>query len=231
MSTQPASDVRLIHPPESGVWRLDKQGSGLTYDRLRPEDATSQAGNRWSSTHRSVLYCASTQDACFAEELVALQVSPELRGDVEEPWQQAGQPAPGVIVRDWTAKRTLLRLAVPKPFVFLDVDDDTTQRVLTKELRGQFEELGVDDPELTGKHMRGRNRRLTRAITQWALDQQTPEAAPRIHGIAYRSTYAMRQCWALFEYAAPLAILESSYVYPEAEPLQAVAREYGLRVM
>ncbi|MEU7428591.1 RES family NAD+ phosphorylase [Streptomyces sp. NPDC040750] len=231
MTTQPAADVRLVPAPEAGVWRLDKQEAGLTYDRLLAEDSTSQAGNRWSTPRCGVLYCSSHQDACFAEDLVALKVHPDMRDDVEEAWQQAGQPAPGIVVRDWTAKRTLLRLAVPKPFLFLDVDDETTQRVLTKELSDRFDELGVDDPELTGLHMRGRNRRLTRAIVEWALEQQTPRGTPRIHGIAYRSNYAMRQCWAIFQYATPLTTLESSYVYPEAEPLQAVAQEYGLRVM
>jgi hypothetical protein len=230
MSTQPAPDVRLITAPRTGVWRLDK-GTVLTYDRLRQQDTTSTAGNRWSSPRCGTLYCSSYKDACFAEELVALRVHPDMQDDVEEAWQTSGQPAPGMVVRDWTAKRTLLRLDVPKQYLFLDVDDETTQRILTKELRNRFDELGVHEPELTGADMRGRNRRLTRAITEWALDQQTPQAAPRIHGIAYRSSYAQRQCWAIFQHTTPPTVLESSYVYPASEPLRRVAEEYGLRVL
>ncbi|MEU6070704.1 RES family NAD+ phosphorylase [Streptomyces sp. NPDC047082] len=230
MNDQPPADIQLLPPPETGVWRLDKQGAGLTYDLFRADDAAHRGGNRWSTSRCGVLYCSSHQDACYAEELVALRVHPDFELDARQDWQDANEPAPHVIVRDWTSKRTMLRLEVPKYCRFLDVDDDITLKVLTARLSSRLAELGVDEQPLTSAHTRGSDRRITRAITEWTLDQQTPEGSPRIHGITYRSNYAQRQCWAIYE-STPVKVLETSYVYPESPPLLNVSREYRLRVL
>ncbi|MFI7386581.1 RES domain-containing protein [Streptomyces sp. NPDC049813] len=230
MSTSPAADVRLIPAPADGVWRLGKKPDPLRYDRLTPADERSPAGNAWSGIAHGTLYCATQQDGCFAEALAPLRVHPELREYVDVDWHEPYFVGPGKIVRDWSAKHTLVRLEPAKGSRFLDIDDDTTLKALTAALEPRLAGLGVTPPALTRDHTQGSHRRLTRAIARWAHEQRTPQGAPSIHGIAYKSRFGMRQCWAVFDNTT-VERLESTYVFPESLPLRTVAHEYGLQLL
>ncbi|WP_372347241.1 RES family NAD+ phosphorylase [Streptomyces sp. KL116D] len=229
MTSSPAADVRLVPAPTDGVWRLGKTPDPLSYDILAAPDESSTAGNAWSASTYGTLYCASQQDGCFAEALAPFRVHPDMRELVDHDWHEPFFVGPGKMVRDWSAKHTLLRLEPAKDSRFLDVDDAHTLKALTVLLAPQLAELGVTQAELTRDHIQGFHRRLTRAIARWAHTQRTAQGTPRIHGIAYKSRFGMRQCWAVFDNTT-VDRLESTYVFPESEPLRTVAQEYGLQM-
>ncbi|MEK8172295.1 hypothetical protein NKH77_32560 [Streptomyces sp. M19] len=84
--------------------------------------------------------------------------------------------------------------------------------------------------KLTPGHIQGSDRRITRQISAWAISQRTSDQERLIHGIAYRSKFGMRQCWAIFS-DVDLIQLESSLIFPEADALRTVADEFGLTLL
>ncbi|WP_331738016.1 RES domain-containing protein [Streptomyces sp. NBC_01276] len=223
-------DVSLIPAPERGIWRLGKSKNPVTYEKISQEDSDRTGGNRWSLVSYGTLYCASEHDGCFAEALAPFRVSPAMREVIADDWQEPYYMGPGKMPRDWTTRHTLVRLQPPKEARFLDVDDERTLKTLSHELEDKLAEQGVD--LLTTEHVQGFNRRITRLISAWAITQRTgPSEQERlVHGIAYRSRFGMRQCWAVFSDVA-LKQEESSLVFPEAEALRRVADEYGLTML
>ncbi|MEU8777108.1 RES domain-containing protein [Streptomyces sp. NPDC048606] len=224
-------DVVLVPAPERGIWRLGKAKNPLTFETISREDASGKGGNRWSLITHGTLYCASEHDGCFAEALAHFRVAPGMREVIGDEWQ--GGPhhfPPGRLPRDWTTRHTLVRLQPPKDARFLDVDEERTLETLSHELRDELAERGVR--RLTPEHIQGFDRRITRLISAWAITRRTGpmERERLIHGIAYRSRFGMRQCWAVFN-DVELKQEESSLVFPEAEALRRVADEYGLTML
>ncbi|MFD5935834.1 RES family NAD+ phosphorylase [Streptomyces sp. NPDC060333] len=222
--------VSLIQAPERGIWRLGKANEPLKYETISKADASSPGGNRWSLVSYGTLYCATDPDGCFAEALAPFRVHPTMLEVVAEDWKDASYLPPGHLPRDWSTRHTLVRLQPVKEARFLDVDDERTLKALSRELRHELAALGV--PRLTPAHTQGFNRRITRQISAWAITQRTgPSERERlIHGIAYRSRFGLRQCWAVFS-DVELKQEESSLVFPEAEALRQVADEYGLKML
>ncbi|MEV7617153.1 RES domain-containing protein [Streptomyces sp. NPDC089799] len=228
------SDVRLIPAPERGIWRLGKARGPFTYDRIREEDAGSPSGNRWSLVDCGVLYCASEHEGCFAEALAPFRVDPAMRAIIADDWANPSHMPPGRIPRDWTTRHTLFRLQPVKEARFLDVDDEDTLTVLSRELRDQLAKLNID--RITARHIEDSTdpsaRRVTRQISAWAEHQSTGTGSEErhIHGIAYRSGLGRYQCWAVFE-GVELSKEESSLVFPEADALRKVAQDYTLTML
>ncbi|MFD3677669.1 RES domain-containing protein [Streptomyces sp. NPDC058613] len=226
--TPPA--VSLIQAPERGIWRLGKANEPLKYETISREDASRPGGNRWSLVSYGTLYCATDHDGCYAEALAPFRVHPTTLADAEEDWKGPSYMPPGQLPRDWSTRHTLIRLQPVKEARFLDVDDEDTLEALSRELHHELASLGVR--RLTTAHTQGFNRRITRQISAWAITQRTgPSEQERlIHGIAYRSRFGLRQCWAVFS-DVELKQEESSLVFPEAEALREVADEYGLKML
>ncbi|MGW7313125.1 RES domain-containing protein [Streptomyces sp. NPDC054854] len=222
--------VSLIQAPERGIWRLGKANEPLKYDTISREDASSRGGNRWSLVSYGTLYCATDQEGCYAEALAPFRVHPTTLRDAAEDWKGPSYMLPGQLPRDWSTRHTLVRLQPVKEARFLDVDDEETLEALSRELHHELAALGV--PRLTTADIQGFNRLVTRQISAWAITQRTgpSEQERRIHGIAYRSRFGLRQCWAVFS-DVELRQVESSLVFPEAEALREVADEYGLRML
>ncbi|MGW1895396.1 RES domain-containing protein [Streptomyces sp. NPDC002004] len=219
-------EVRLVPPPEHGVWRLGKAHNPVKFEQIRKDDVDSSAGNRWSLVGYGTLYCASERDGCFAEALAPFFVHPDWLTTATADWQ--GEDAPGRIPPAWTTRHALVRLQLSKDARFLDVDDEQTLSVLSSELRDLLAENQVD--KLTQEHVQGFNRKITRGISAWAISQRDSEQGGRlIHGIAYRSRFGMRQCWAIYNDVGYTEI-ESSLIFPEDEALLRVAAEYQLRL-
>ncbi|MFB6811734.1 MULTISPECIES: RES domain-containing protein [unclassified Streptomyces] len=223
-------DVVLIPAPERGVWRLGKAKNPFTYERISQEDASRTGGNRWSLVSYDTLYCASQHDGCFAEALAPFRVAPKMLEVIGDEWTKSSLMAPGMIPRDWITRHILVRVQPPKEARFLDVDDERTLETLSRELKDELAEQGVD--ALTVEHIQGFNRRITRLISAWAITQRTgPSRQERlIHGIAYRSRFGMRQCWAVFN-DVELKQEETSLIFPESEALRRVAQEYDLTIL
>ncbi|MCX5151476.1 RES domain-containing protein [Streptomyces sp. NBC_00320] len=223
-------DVVLVPAPDHGVWRLGKAKNPVKYERISQEDWSRTGGNRWSLVSYDILYCASRHDGCFAEALAPFRVDPKMREVIGDEWTKPSFMTPGKIPRDWTTRHILVRLQLPKEARFLDVDDERTLETLSRELKDELAEQGVD--RLTTEHIQGFNRRITRQISAWAITQRTgPSEQERlIHGIAYRSRFGMRQCWAVFN-DVELKQEETSLIFPESEALRRVAEEYDLTML
>ncbi|MFD0056950.1 RES family NAD+ phosphorylase [Streptomyces sp. NPDC127168] len=219
--------IRLIEAPEHGVWRLGKAKEPLKYNQIAAEDADLPGGNRWSLVGRGALYCASEIEGCFGEALDPFRVDPELKAIAEEDWPQPYYMSPGTLPLDWRTRHTLVRLQPDKEARFLDIDDDETLHTLTLDL--QHELAGFEVDKLTHDITQGPDRRITRTIAAWAVTQTAENGSPLIQGIAYRSRFAARQCWAIFA-GVELHEVESQPVWPETEGLLAVARAYELTI-
>ncbi|MDX3055619.1 RES domain-containing protein [Streptomyces sp. NE06-03E] len=218
-------DVRLIPAPERGVWRLGKVREPLRYEQIGRDDADSSAGNQWSLVGYGTLYCASEQVGCLAEALAPFRVHPDWRDLAAADWEDG---APGLVPPDWPTRHTLERLELSKDARFLDVDDERTLTTLSDELRETLRLNGVD--KLSRDHIEGFNRKITRAISAWAISQREPEQGGRlVHGIAYRSRLGMHQCWAVYNDVA-FTRIESNLIFPEDTALRSVVEAYDLRL-
>lgn len=116
------------------------------------------------------LYCASEQVGCLAEALAPFRVHPDWRDLAAADWEDG---APGLVPPDWPTRHTLERLELSKDARFLDVDDERTLTTLSDELRETLRLNGVD--KLSRDHIEGFNRKITRAISAWAISQREPE--------------------------------------------------------
>ncbi|MFD9379998.1 RES family NAD+ phosphorylase [Streptomyces sp. NPDC059999] len=223
-------DISLIPAPERGIWRLGKAKNPIKYEFISEDDAHTAGGNRWSLATHGTLYCASEHEGCFAETLAAFRVDPAMRDLIADDWKEPYYLTPGKIPRDWTTAHTLIRLQPVKEARFLDVDDEATLETLTRELHRELAAHRVG--RLTTEHIQGFNHRVTRVIAAWATAQRTGPTHQDglIQGIAYRSRFGRRRCWALFS-GVDFKQEESSLVFPEAEALRTVAEEYGLTML
>ncbi|GLX19722.1 MULTISPECIES: RES domain-containing protein [Streptomyces] len=223
-------DVALVPAPAHGIWRLGKYKEPVKYETISQEDHAQTGGNRWSLVSYGTLYCASEHDGCFAEALAPFRVHPAMREVIADDWPEPAFMTPGKMTREWTTSHILVRLRPPAEARFLDVDDERTLATLSRELGDKLAEQGVE--RLTTEHIQGFNRRITRQISAWAITQRTgPGQQERlIHGIAYRSRFGMRQCWAVFN-DVELTQEESTYISPQSDALLRVADEYGLTML
>lgn len=229
MSEGAALEIRLVPAPERGVWRLGKAKEPLKYNRISPEDDSRSGGNRWSLLSYGTLYCATDLDGCFAEALAPFRVDPGLRALIGDDWDDPYFMSPGTLPQDWRTRHTLVRLQPTPEARFLDVDDERTLRALSAELKEELSRFSIT--ELTLEHIQGpnSNRRVTRQISAWAITQRDSRQGRLIHGIAYRSRFGMRQCWAIFSDVA-LEEVERQPIWPETPELGRVAEEYGLKI-
>lgn len=217
-------DVRLIPAPERGVWRLGKVREPLRYEQIRRDDADSSAGNQWSLVGYGTLYCASEQDGCLAEALAPFRVHPDWR-TWRPPTGRTAHPAwsPGLADAAHTgALRTVQGRQVLGRRRRAHPDDPVRRAQETLRLNG------VD--KLARNHIEGFNRKITRAISAWAISQREPEQGGRlVHGIAYRSRLGMHQCWAVYNDVA-FTRIESNLIFPEDPALRRVVEAYDLRL-
>jgi len=222
--------VALIPAPDRGVWRLGKTENPLMSNQALPETVEGSAAGRFSLLTYPVLYCASDLAGCYAEALAPFRVDPRLR-DLLTPDDAArttGMMQIGTVASSWRRERILVRLKPATSARFLDVDAEKTRAVLADELSSELEALGVDAP-LTDKHIHGTDRRIARQIAAWSVAQRNADGHRLVEGIAYRSGYGGRRCWAILG-DAELTEQERRPIHAESVELQEVAREYGLTV-
>lgn len=221
--------VTLVTAPERGVWRLGKSSAPLKYNQVEPETIAGSSAGRFSLFTYGMLYCASEPTGCYAEALAYFRVQPRIRQllDDDEPGQY-GRMKIGHLASSWREEHILVRLKLSPDARFLDVDAEATREVLAKELENEFSEWGVKGP-LNDEHIHGRDRRIARQIAAWAVAQRNDKGHQLAQGIAYRSGYGGRRCWAILS-GTDLVEAERRPILAEAVELQEVAREYGLTV-
>jgi hypothetical protein len=84
---------------------------------------------------------------------------------VAEDWANRGWMRVGNVAADWRERRCRVAIDLESP-PFLDVDDAEPLQRLDQELRPQLDAWGVD--QLDTGIIRGRDRRVTRLIADWA---------------------------------------------------------------
>ncbi|MFH8219536.1 RES domain-containing protein [Streptomyces sp. NPDC018057] len=221
--------VALVSAPERGMWRLGKRGQPLAYNRLEPETSQGSSAGRFSLATYGMLYCASDLAGCYAEALAHFRVHPKMRALIGGDWDR--EPSTmrlGHLASGWREDHVLVRLLPPGDARFLDVDASATREVLMKELHSELSAWGVENG-LTDEHIHGRDRRIARQIAAWTVAQRNRTGHRLAQGIAYRSGYGGRQCWAVLQ-DVDLAHAERRPVRLEDPALQEVATEYGLRL-
>ncbi|MFE3716454.1 RES domain-containing protein [Streptomyces cyaneofuscatus] len=224
--THSVPPVAFARPPARGVWRLGKASDPLRFNRIEPETAEGSSAGRFSLFTYGMLYCASEQAGCFAEALAHFRVHPKMRELL------AGQPVtPGLmrlghLASSWRDTHILVRLKLSPDAQFLDVDDEATREVLARELKTEFGEWGIDGP-LSDEHIHGQDRRVARQIAAWTVAQRNADGHQLAQGIAYRSGYGGRRCWAVLS-GTEYSEAERRPILAESLELKEVAREYGL---
>jgi hypothetical protein len=220
----------VVEPPTDGIWRVGR-GTVLDYPERSPIDMSdARSGNRFDSfTGRySVLYFGTTRTACYGETLSRFRRDPKL-AFLDDEWDgSAGFMKRGTVPADWRTRRTAVQVKLPAGSRFLDVEDAGSRSLLEREIGPALAMLGC--PELDVAAIRGADRRVTRFISEWAWQQDSPMGDRPLAGIRYLSRMDTDwECWAVFddwelEEVARLPILLSDL------ELQAVARRYELTV-
>lgn len=220
--------VTLIPAPEDGVWRLGWAYDPLRYNRVEPETLSGSAAGRFSLFSYGMLYCASAPTGCFAEALAGFRVHPQVRALMSDAEASSDLMGIGQLPSSWREELILVRLEPAPDARFLDVDSEATRKVLADELQGEFSKWNVTGA-LTDDHIHGKDRRIARQIAAWAVAQRNGAGHQLVQGIAYRSGYGGRQCWAIL-HDTELQEVERRAIQVEDPELHEVAREYGLTV-
>lgn len=205
----------------SGSSELSKPGTGNRFD--------SPAGTY------GVRYFATTRDGCFGEILARFRADPVLAGIIGPEWRERGWMDVGDIPADWRQRRAAVRVTFPSTgrnakfpdgIRFLDIESMETREAM----RPDFEELLAFHkyPDLDIPVVRGRDRRMTRYISQWAFEQYDAAGQPLYAGIRYLSRLNNDwECWAVFD-DVEIEELERRPILREDAALQRIARVYGL---
>lgn len=222
--------MRIVAPPVQGVWRVGRGDDPLGAPPIEPMHlGDSQAGNRfdsWLGDYR-VLYFGTTLDACYGETLSRFRCDPRLTF-IEDEWEQLGFMGLGAVPADWRSRRTAVRAKVGTTGRFLDVEDHGTREGLARDLLPVLSLWGHVDLDVSV--IRGRDRRVTRLVSQHIHAQRDQNGDPVFDGIRYLSrTNTDWECWAVFDRAA-VEELERLPILARDEALLRIARLYGLTV-
>jgi hypothetical protein len=171
-----------VKAPTAGLWRVARGDNPLTVPlRPKPNEASGATANRFDPINMDfgVLYFGST---------LAL---------VEEDWKANDFMAVGAVAADWRQRRTAVHVSLSADAIFVDVDSPVTHQFLRKELADELIALGVEDIDVGT--VRGKDRRLTRALSEWTYRQQGDEG-PIYSGLRYESRLGSQwECWAVFD--------------------------------
>lgn len=226
--TDSVPPVILVRPPDRGVWRLGKSRHPLAFNRVEPETVEGSAAGRFSLLTYGMLYCASEQAGCYAEALARFRVHPKMRELLADRPETPHLMRLGHLASSWRDTHILVRLKLSPDAQFLDVDEEATREVLARELKNELGERGIDDP-LTDEHIHGRDRRVARLIAAWTVAQRNADGHRLAQGIAYRSGYGGRRCWAVLS-GTDYVEAERRPILAESLELKEVALEYGITV-
>lgn len=223
-------EFSFVEPPLGGLWRVARAANPLSPSFLHEDDADSlTGGNRFDSTTHGTVYYSSSLEGCFAETTARFRPSPAVRAAIEadDDWAQRHFMEVGAVPADWRDQRVMVLVTFSPGVRFLDVEATSTHTVLASELAEELEELAIDDIDVAT--MRGKDRRLTRLVSQYAHDAVDANDEPAFGGIRYKSRLGDWECWAVFERTAHVEI-ERRPIEETTPELLAVAKLFGLRV-
>lgn len=230
--------IQLVATPDQGVWRVARDPDPLAASKGGgvSELAEASTGNRFDSPtgEYGIRYFATELEGCFAGILARYRPDPELARLVGGDWKDRGFLNVGDIPSDWRQRRTAVNVRFPDQLnqrfahgvQFLDIEATGTREALLE----NFEPLLAYHhyPDLNVPLMDGRDRRITRYISQWVWEQRTDAGLHLYAGIRYESRLGQKwECWAVFDDVA-IDELERRPVLRSDPALQKIAGLYGL---
>lgn len=230
--------VGSARPVGDQLWRLGKREDPLAASPILTavERAHPRGGNRFDSSQGNyrVIYFGSNIETCLGETLARLRPDPSLIAVVRDEWQGLGFMEVGTVAAKWRADRIAVLASIDLQYfrnpseAFVDAEDVATHQVLRQELAKTLAQLGYADLDVGV--VRGPDRRVTRAISQWAYEQTDDDGNARYAGVRYISRLNDAwECWAVFE-DVPVYERETKAIELELPELDRVAKEFGLRV-
>lgn len=133
----------------------------------------------------------------------------------------------GGVPADWRARRVRATLRVEDPLPFLNVEEPATHELLTTEIASQLSQFEVDVLDVS--HVRGRDRRVTRAIASWAYHAVDDDDQPIFSGIRYVSRLGDWECWAIFD-GSQIVEVEQAVIQATDADLKKIAEMFRLRI-
>jgi hypothetical protein len=222
-------DLEIEKAPPDGVWRV-----GRTPDPLSLADPLTMAdlddpriGNRFDSAlgQYSTLYFGTDLECCFGETLARFRPDPVLLANVDD-WSEDLMGI-GSVPADWRQKRVAVRVEVPPTAIFVDVESAQTRKVLRVQIAPALALFG--GASLDVSTIRGGDRRVTRAVSQWVFDYARTNELP-IAGIRYLSRLDSKwETWAVFGHV-PLEERERHTIRTSMPALQHVSQLFDLTV-
>jgi hypothetical protein len=220
--TEPATAT----PPDE-IYRVARNSGLLTFSTISPLDASlPTAGNRFDVPGGGVLYAASSPEACYVETLARFRPTPRIRELVRD---EPGFMVTGGVPQDWRLQRALARIRVEEPLPFLDVEDPATHEFLNQQLASELVALGYNSP-LDLATICNQDRRLSRAIADYAYTAVEANGLPTYSGIRYMSRIGSGwECWAIFE-GTDVALVDQRPIELHDPDLQRVAKMWELTI-
>ena len=230
--------VGSARPVGDQLWRLGKREDPLAPSPIltAAERAQPRGGNRFDSSQGNyrVVYFGSNIETRLGETLARLRPDPSLIAVVRDEWQELGFMEVGTVPAKWRADRIAVLARIDLQYfgspteAFVDAEDLATHQVLREELSKILAQLGYADLDVGV--VRGPDRRITRAISQWAHEQTDDDGNARYAGVRYVSRLSDAwECWAVFD-DVPVHVMETKTIELDLPQLDGVAKEFGLRV-
>jgi len=231
--------IQVKAPPGGGVWRVGRDPDPLAASKSAGSSEVLKpgTGNRFDSPSGTygVRYFATTLDGCFGETLARFRPDPVLSKVIGDEWRELGFMEVGDVPADWRQRRTAVRVGFPdgdhnSKFKdgarFLDIESVQTREAMRSDLGDLLAYYRYDDLDVAV--VRGRDRRVTRYISQWAFEQADEKGRPLFAGIRYLSRLNTEwECWAVFD-DVEMKELERRPVRREDASYQRIAKLYGL---
>ena len=208
------------------LYHVGRVNDPLRFSVIDPLDAElSDVGNRFDVVGSGVIYASTEKVGAYKETVASLR--PAASSFAYENGQHEHFMNLGAVPAEWREARRLVSFGLREPLPFVDLEQDETLSVLTRELAPQLVDLGIAN--LDSAAVRGSNRLLTRAIASWAYVAVDENDEARYSGIRFSSRFQSHECWALFEGVVIDNVTTSSIAATDTA-LSAAARDFGLTV-
>lgn len=232
-------EILVTEPPAEGIWRIGRDPDPLAASKSVSASELSKpgTGNRFDSPTGGygVRYFGTSLEGCFGETLARFRPDPVLSKVIGSEWQEMGVMNVGDIPADWRQRRTAVRVGFPEEgqnakfpdgVRFLDIESVETREAMREDLAELLAYYHY--PDLDVALVRGRDRRVTRYISQWVFEQADENGQPLYAGIRYLSRLNSEwECWAVFE-DVEMEELERRPIRGEDPSYQRIAKLYGL---
>ena len=222
----------VVEPPPGGLWRVARGPDPLALPPASPPQImfNPRSGNRFDSPMRdySVTYAGTELECCYVETLARFRVDAELPvAEIASDWAELHHMNLGSIAKDWHVRRLKAHITLPTDALLVDADHVNSVKAIRSHYRDLLDEVGIAD--LDRGDVLGKNRLITRWISQAVNDFKDDEGIPAFQGIRYTSRIDRDlEAWAIFD-RCDVTLKSSSPVSINDPALIAAAKKLGIR--